>query len=127
MNELSWTPERQGAMYCSPACGRGCTKKEHDEAKKAGARLAKNLGAGWDVRVWENLGWHYSAVSACGRIKVHQNNPNPRSFTAFLGDADCSGGYWAGWGETAQEAVDAVVEEGTQERNRINDLLAGLT
>ncbi len=57
---LSWEPIRKGARYCAPACDRGCTWDEHQDAKFAAQRLVKRLGLPWEARVWENLGWHYS-------------------------------------------------------------------
>lgn len=34
------------------------------EATRLGKALVKRLGPGWTLRVWENLGWHYSATCA---------------------------------------------------------------
>lgn len=57
----SWKPIRNGDTYCSPACGRGCTIHEFNEANRKGNALLKKLkGHGWRLNVWENLGWHYS-------------------------------------------------------------------
>ena len=81
MKDRSWKPVRRGALYCAPACGRGCTWREYNTARKKAAALAKRLGPRWTSRVWENLGWHYAAVSPCGRGQVH-------------GHGD---GYWAGF------------------------------
>ncbi len=35
--------------------------KSEKQAAAAAKKLAKLMGAGWKPRVWENLGWHYSA------------------------------------------------------------------
>jgi hypothetical protein len=56
-----WKPILKKRTYCSPACGRGCTKAEHDEAVRKGNALCKRLGKGWKPRIWENLGWHFMA------------------------------------------------------------------
>ena len=72
---LSWKPRLQGEIYCSPACGGGCTKVAHDAAKKQASELAKQLGKGWKPHVWENLGWFAKAISSCGRIKVYHPDP----------------------------------------------------
>lgn len=58
-----WKPRRSpnGQIYCSPACGHGCTSREHEAARTAARRLAKRLGDGWAPHVWENLGWHHEA------------------------------------------------------------------
>lgn len=61
-----WKAVRKGAVYCAPACGRGCTWDEYQATVKAAATLVKTLNqmdvlAAWQLRVWENMGWHYSA------------------------------------------------------------------
>lgn len=61
MTKNRWKPVLNGNIYCSPACGGKCTKAEHDDAQEAGEILAALLGPGWRPRVWENMGWHYSA------------------------------------------------------------------
>jgi hypothetical protein len=69
LNEL-WTPVARGKIYCSPACGAGCTRGEHDRAKREALRLVNNLrGRGWKPIVWEGLGWHFKAVS--GPLEIH--------------------------------------------------------
>lgn len=57
---LSDKPVLNGRTYCSPFCGSGCTKDEHDKAKAIGVMTLKRLKnpAGWKIRVWENMGWH---------------------------------------------------------------------
>lgn len=65
---LSWTPRRRGKIYCAPACGRGCTRAMYDRAHREATKIAKALGPGWKIRVWENLGWYGRAV--CGDIEV---------------------------------------------------------
>lgn len=60
---LSWEAKAgPRGRYCAPACGRGCTRVEHDRAQRAAAALCRRLGKPWTPRVWENLGWHYEAV-----------------------------------------------------------------
>lgn len=93
--ELSWKARRRGAIYCAPACGFGCTVEDHERAVRAAEKLARRLGPSWKGEVWENLGWHYKAVSACGRIKVHHDVNCPKLFTAFVGAKDSPGGRWA--------------------------------
>ena len=94
---------------CAKWCGRGCTEAEYRKARASGDRLAARLGPAWRSRVWENLGWHFSAVSGCGRFKVH---PSLKSghFLAFLGRAGCSGGIWTAYGRTPRGAVVAVLK-----------------
>lgn len=58
-----WTPVENGHIYCSPACGMGCTKAAYEEAHQWAASAQKTLaltGMGhWEIDVWENLGWHW--------------------------------------------------------------------
>lgn len=109
MQELSWTARKRGATYCAPACGGGCTVAAHRVAKAAAANLCASLGDDWQPRVWENLGWHYSAISPCGRWKIHPFIYGGKidSYTAFLGDAGSSGGRWAESGKTPRAAMRA--------------------
>lgn len=78
-DRLSWTPVRRGPVYCSPACGGGCTRAAYDAAREAAADLARDLGPGWAPHVWENLGWHYAAQ----RGSVSVRRANGRSYYAF--------------------------------------------
>lgn len=87
--QRDWTPVRRGngtkqTIYCSPACGGGCTWKAHQDAVKAGATLATRLGPAWQSRVWENLGWHYAAELG-GRLTVCEYSPNEYSLYGYRG------------------------------------------
>lgn len=64
-----WVPVLRGKVYCSPACGGGCTKAAHNRAWQDAAATVKKLGGGWMIRVWENLGWHFEVYRGC--LKVH--------------------------------------------------------
>ena len=61
--DRSWKAVRRGDVYCAPACGGGCTHAAYMQAQLGGERLARRLGPGFKPEVWENLGWHYCAVS----------------------------------------------------------------
>jgi hypothetical protein len=102
---LSWEAVERGDVYCSPACGAKCTKAAYDKAMKAAGELVKRLGEEWTSRVWENMGWYYSAISGDGHTKVHANHyMGAVSYTAFIGSVG-SGGRWAESGETPEEAI----------------------
>lgn len=78
MTQLSWTPIRKGAIYCSPACGAGCTHKKYmkacDDADKLAAKCHKEAGGKWVTRVHENLGWHYNVYLKGGNIAIYQHD-----------------------------------------------------
>lgn len=62
MDTRNWTPILDGKIYCSAACGCKCTKEAYDKAHTDGDTLVNRLGTDdWEVRVWENMGWHYEA------------------------------------------------------------------
>jgi len=42
---------------------------EKDAIEKANALKSKMTGKGWKIRVWQNLGWHYSIYS--GNVAIH--------------------------------------------------------
>jgi hypothetical protein len=92
-----WTPKlsADGVHYCSPRCGSGkfCRKEWYDAAVANGDRLARDLGDGWEPRVWENLGWHYRAEKGCAAVHPNEDRQQPfvagqgypaRSYSAFL-------------------------------------------
>jgi hypothetical protein len=103
--DREFTPVLRGAIYCAPFCGGNCTKVAHDKAVRDSAKLAKKLGKGWKPRVWENLGWHWSVISPCGRWKIHPPKREGDTYVAFLGDKDSPGGKWAEHGKTVSAAI----------------------
>lgn len=80
MATKEWTPRREGEIYCSPACGGGCTHKEYEQAQQSARLLCEALGKGWRPYVHENLGWHFAAHYGQGRghhsalIEVHMRD-----------------------------------------------------
>jgi hypothetical protein len=77
-----WTPVRDGDIYCSPACGAGCTFKAWEEAQAKSKAMADDLGPGWTPNVWENLGWYCGARAAGGNVRVYPNRDG--SFSAYF-------------------------------------------
>ena len=55
-----------GEIYCK--CGLGCLRADYDRAIAAGADLAAQLGKGWKPRVWDSLGWRWSAKSGAQSV-----------------------------------------------------------
>ena len=56
--ELSWTPVRNGPIYCSTACGGGCKHAAYLAVAAQAEAMCAALGPAWEPRVNENLGWH---------------------------------------------------------------------
>jgi len=84
-----------------------------------GRRLAASLGKGWQVRVHENMGWHYTAVLGemdreTVSIKVSESFYGPRfdpSYSALIGRSSSGEHGLVGKGGTAQAAVDDALEK----------------
>lgn len=73
MSTGDWTPRRRGALYCSPACGGGCTMVAYREAVARASALAKKAGTGWTIKVSENLGWHYKIEKGVSQLHEHRH------------------------------------------------------
>lgn len=97
MSALSWTPVRNGKLYCSAACGGKCTHAAYLTAKRRAAALVKSLGPGWKPEVWENLGWHFAAINGAMRVSGGEKiSPRSRklSWTAVWNNPEGTGGYF---------------------------------
>lgn len=125
---LSWKPVRKGLQYCSPACGHGCKLHEFKRATREADRLAKSMGAGWQPEVWENLGWHYSTNSKCGRLAVHANRDlgKGNQYSAYLRHKGSGGGNFVGLGSTPQAAVRDAVSQASAQIDKLKKLIKGL-
>lgn len=66
-------PVRRGLYYGSAGCchARLCTVMAFDQASTEARQLCAHLGAGWEPRVWENLGWHYEVSLTSGENTIH--------------------------------------------------------
>ena len=78
-----WTPIQDGEVYCSPACGADCTYASYLKALSDSCELCDRLGDGWMPIVWENLGWHYKAVSQSGTIRIYPMNGKYAAFASL--------------------------------------------
>lgn len=91
-----WIPVLNGKIYCSPACGRGCTKVEYDRVVKKADKLVSLLkGSGWKVKIYENLGWHFQVVS--GPIAVFGNQENDLYWCMIAQSSDLVGSGFPPW------------------------------
>jgi hypothetical protein len=84
--QRSWEPKLgPGGLYCSPACGRGCTKAQHDKVWGDAERLAKRMGPGWHPGVWENLGWHGRIEYGPAEIRAYPKRGRfPKSYHSHI-------------------------------------------
>lgn len=113
-----------GGRYCAPFCGRGCTKREHDEAVRKATALAARLGAGWESYVSENLGWYYGARrkirgqrDVLMQEDLHAEHPR---YTLYV-----NGSFFGG--DTPQAAIDAACKAIQAEARRLSRLLSSMT
>ena len=120
VRELSWDPVRNGEIYCSSACGGGCTIDSYLQAVENANHLCKELGPGWVPRVWENLGWHYSAKSANDQVEVHETRyTGGVHYTAYAGEK-------ADNGDTPREAIENIRARLTRMRDKAQNDLDGV-
>jgi hypothetical protein len=89
MRNRDWTPVKRGGIYCSPACGMGCTTEMYNKAMKDAdalcKRAAKEVGGEWVPDVWENLGWHYAITLKGGDITIHTRKLNGKVVSYWVG------------------------------------------
>lgn len=76
-----WTPVRDGDIFCAPACGCKCKLVDFERATASAAALVAELGDGWQPRVWENCGWHFSAGKGAATVDYSENGGH---FTASI-------------------------------------------
>ena len=79
-----WTPKLNGKIFCSPACGAKCTKKDFDEATENARVLASQLGYGWEPRVWENLGWHFEVTKRDATVSLVDDSTYEASIRFYM-------------------------------------------
>ena len=99
-----WTPIRRGPYYCSPSCcgltsPHRCTWAAYVEAKRASQAACAWLGNGWTPRVYENLGWHWSAVAPGIEVFPSLGNLPESRYHAIIG------GNYTAHGATPIEAA----------------------
>lgn len=73
--KLDSTPRKRGETYCSPRCGCGCKLAAYEQAQAEANALAKKMGDGWEIRIWENFGWHYSVSKGAATIRPELKVP----------------------------------------------------
>ena len=114
---LSWKPVRRGSVYCSSACGAGCTWLQYLEMREQG-RTMRNLmdhPKQWRVCVRENMRWYVllEHIPTDGRLTVWIHRSGRYSVLLSL-DMPHAGDY--DWTDdktfrSPQAAVDYMVEK----------------
>lgn len=127
---LPWKAVRRGAIFCAPACGGRCTyaayRKACSDAHELCNALIRDFGGAWRSHVWENLGWHYKAISPCKRLQVYGKNHGRDSYSAFLGNRGETGGRWVANGKTPKLALMAVMDAARRELAKIGAMITNL-
>lgn len=124
---LSWKPIRRGHIYCSTACGGGCTKAAHDAAQRNAKRLLRKLkGKGWRIDVWENLGWHFRLL--LGPLQITERDGQ---YWTLMSDTPESGGgsyLWATQTESSDpnRAVRLQVRKAREKVEQLHSLVKGV-
>ena len=79
----------------------------------------------WKIRIWQNLGWHYSVHNEWIAISPRYFNGRLRGFYALLSDRpgtpSGSPSYWTAQGvfKDPNKAVDAVLDRARHFKDRI--------
>ena len=94
MSNLSWTAKRKGNTRCAPACGRGCTEAEYQQARRMAKKALSQISdkRGWKVRIWENMGWHVALEKQGLKLYVKKAYGERRLHYSTLLSADPTSG-----------------------------------
>lgn len=112
----------RGEVYCADWCGAKCRTRAYEQACTAAAAMLAELGAGWEVRVWENMGWHAAVNKACCSVHAHFDGSSITgltkdgefrrvlSYTAYFNNEYQTLGKGATPTEAFREAYDAQLQ-----------------
>lgn len=102
-----WTPIRSGNVYCSPACGGGCTVAAYKSASRKAKALAQKLGIdNWSPVVSENLYWFYHVECNSAPISIYPHGRDEFWCTT----ADSIGLQFCDTGKTPAGALARVID-----------------
>jgi hypothetical protein len=120
-SDNGWTPvlSANRVYYCSPRCGGGkwCRREWYEAAVRNAETLATRMGEGWQAKVWENLGWHYSVTKGAATIHVSENRRKPfdpptgypvDGYSAWISPGVTVGNQSVQFIETAETPEDAL-------------------
>lgn len=125
VNDLySKKPVRRGIYYCSPWCGSRCKLVDFDAAGIKARALADRLGQMWKPYVWENMGWHYAAITDSGFHMMEYDDRHRKYKDGFgrLYYSVTTGTIYSGKGDTPEEAIRDALDPIKSELDRLNGL-----
>ena len=65
------------------------------EARLRGELFLAKMGPIWDLKVWENLGWHYSLRTENLGLSEYGGRPdNRRTYSVLVGEHGAGQGHW---------------------------------
>lgn len=124
---LSWKPVKRGKLYCSPACGGGCTRAAFRAACDAAEACCLKMDRVdlWEIHVWENLGWHWRIERKLDGGMLLTVDGDAGGYHAMLGE---NGSCWSEWydqaySKTPQAAVDHRMNKAAAHVKRLNKMM----
>ncbi len=96
------------------------------EATDKGHAMAQELGKGWTTTLWENMGWHYTALSHGLTVEVF--HPYNGGYLALIHEPGEVGGQsgLTGHGDTPRKAVENTVRLTRAEIGKLERWLEGV-
>ena len=113
LEDNRWTPVRRGKVYCSPACGGGCTHQSYLKAQAQAQEMLDQLGPptkdgnAWEKRVHENLGWYGSVRLMINGQVMAQVQKNRVGYSAYIESSP----QFVADGETPMQAVQNALRQ----------------
>lgn len=117
-------PVKRGPYYCSPWCGAKCTIVAFDAAGIKAKALADRLGPEWKPRVWENMGWHYAAVTDSGWHMMEDDDRKTKFKDGYgrLYYSLTTGTMHSGTGPSPEQVLRNVLKSIKRERDQLDRL-----
>lgn len=99
-----------------------------EEATEKAKQVCKQLGPSWKPKVWENIGWYWSAELRLHRDIVSVRQASGRSYIAYLHDRRYYPAIdWSGPRKrTCRAAASALSLLLMQLQHRMDDVIDGL-
>lgn len=125
--EPNWTPRHMaGGVYCSPACGGECLLSAFKAAHQAARAAAEQLGPGWRVDVFENLGWYWRVRRGPVEVGKSPRGMGLKRSQTYWATFSMGIYSWTLHGATPREAVKNVAEKARDEAGMISNAALGV-